>query len=123
MADMGRPRIELDEQDWSELDEMAKIQCTGEEMAGVLGMCYDTLESRIKEKRGVTFSEWYKKASAGGKKSLRRRQFESSDKGNITMQIWLGKQYLGQSDKNETKIESKGRLIIETPDDNDKDDN
>jgi hypothetical protein len=29
---------------------------------------------------------------------LRRMQFESANKGNVTMQIWLGKQYLGQSD-------------------------
>ena len=25
-------------------------------------------------------------------------QFESANRGNVTMQIWLGKQYLGQSD-------------------------
>jgi hypothetical protein len=26
-------------------------------------------------------------------------QFESATKGNVVMQIWLGKQYLGQADK------------------------
>jgi hypothetical protein len=29
---------------------------------------------------------------------VRRMQFESANRGNVTMQIWLGKQYLGQSD-------------------------
>ena len=31
--------------------------------------------------------------------SLRRQQFKSAEAGNVTMQIWLGKQYLGQTDK------------------------
>ena len=31
-------------------------------------------------------------------------QFESASKGNITMQIWLGKQYLGQSDHSTTEV-------------------
>ena len=30
---------------------------------------------------------------------MRRMQFESATKGNVVMQIWLGKQYLGQADK------------------------
>jgi hypothetical protein len=31
-------------------------------------------------------------------------QFESANKGNVTMMIWLGKQYLGQSDQHTTEI-------------------
>ena len=30
--------------------------------------------------------------------SLRRMQFKSAEGGNVTMQIWLGKQLLGQRD-------------------------
>ena len=36
-----------------------------------------------------------------GKASLRRMQYGAANKGNVTMQIWLGKQYLGQNDKQE----------------------
>lgn len=36
-----------------------------------------------------------------GKASLRRMQFKSAEDGNVTMQIWLGKQMLGQRDKSE----------------------
>ena len=35
------------------------------------------------------------------KASLRRRQYEVADKGNVTMLIWLGKQELGQTDKSQ----------------------
>jgi hypothetical protein len=31
-------------------------------------------------------------------------QFESANKGNVAMQIWLGKQYLGQSDHSVNQV-------------------
>jgi hypothetical protein len=33
-------------------------------------------------------------------------QFESANKGNIGMQIWLGKQYLGQSDQGRLEVQN-----------------
>lgn len=33
--------------------------------------------------------------------SLRRYQLRAAEHGNVAMCIWLGKQYLGQSDKQE----------------------
>lgn len=40
----------------------------------------------------------FKKYSAGGKRSLRRWQMQTAEKGNVAMLIFLGKQYLGQKD-------------------------
>jgi hypothetical protein len=77
---------------------MAHIQGTRDEIAYILGISNDTLERRLKEQGYATFSEWWTKYSAGGKMSLRRYQFEMA-KTNATMAIWLGKQYLGQKDK------------------------
>lgn len=98
----GRPKIEFTDKEWNSLDYMAIIHCTGEEMAGVLGVDYDTLNSRIKEKYNESFSDWYKKASSKGNMSLRRCQWKSAEGGNATMQIFLGKQWLGQTDKVES---------------------
>lgn len=36
--------------------------------------------------------------------SLRRKQYEMAMNGNVTMLIWLGKQYLGQTDKLNTEM-------------------
>ena len=93
----GRNKIELTEDEWTKAEQMAHIQCTGEEIAAILDINYDTLLARLKDRGWPTFSDWYKKYSAGGKMSLRRRQFRTSET-NPTMQIWLGKQYLGQKD-------------------------
>jgi hypothetical protein len=38
---------------------------------------------------------------AVGRMSLRRKQWKAAEDGNTTMLVWLGKQYLGQSDKSE----------------------
>lgn len=77
------------------VDKLCAIQCTGEEIASVLGVNYDTLNLRIKETYSQSFSDYFKSKSGAGKASLRRTQFELAKK-NAAMCIWLGKQYLGQ---------------------------
>lgn len=100
----GRPRIEFDDNDWRQLEEMAQIHCTGEEMASILGVSFDTLERRVKEKFNTSFADWHKRFSDGGKMCLRRKQYKKAvDDGNVPMLIWLGKQWLGQTDKIENE--------------------
>ena len=100
MATMGRPVIEID---WVEFDKLCTLQCTCKEIAGWFDCSEDTIERRVKEKFGITFAEHYVKRSSKGKISLRRRQYKMSET-NATMAIWLGKQWLGQTDKNELDI-------------------
>jgi hypothetical protein len=70
---------------------LAGIQCTHAEIAQVVGCS----ESHIDKKYGPQISDWRE----AGKASLRRKQWEKAMDGNITMLIWLGKQYLDQSDR------------------------
>ena len=53
---------------------------------------------------GVNFSEYFTQKNILFKTSLRRAQFELAMKGNPTMLIWLGKQYLGQNERTEVKF-------------------
>ena len=92
----GRPKIEVN---FAEVDKLCQIQCTGEEIASFFGISYDTLERRCKEQFKVSLAEYIKEKSAKGKSSLRRLQWKAAMNGNVTMLIWLGKQYLGQADK------------------------
>lgn len=93
----GRPRTEID---YKTLTGLCRIQCTGEECASVLGIDYDTLNRRLKQDGHGGFTDYLKRHSMAGKASLRRMQFRSAEGGSIPMQIWLGKQYLGQSEQN-----------------------
>lgn len=96
---MGAPRKEVN---WTEFDKLCALQCTEKEIADWFEMCTDTLELRIKETYGVTFSELFRRKRGRGKVALRRHQWQSAEKGNVTMQIFLGKQFLGQADKQES---------------------
>lgn len=97
----GRPPKPID---YPKLEALCKIQCTGEECAAVLGVDYDTLNRHLIADGHVGFAEYYKRHSEGGKASLRRLQWKNAEAGNVTMQIWLGKQYLQQTDKQEEQF-------------------
>lgn len=101
---MGRPKKYLTKEQWASVDYMCMIHCTGEEIAGVLGMDYDTLNRNCKEQKGMFISEYIKQHQNGGKMSLRRAQWKSAENGNVTMQIWLGKQWLGQKEQAEIDL-------------------
>src|SRR5216684_1825751 len=92
----GRPRKHVD---LEMVGRLASIQCTHAEIASALGISVDTLT------RDRHFAEVYKRGAESGRKSLRRMQFESALKGNVTMMIWLGKQYLGQSDQGRLEVQ------------------
>jgi len=96
---MGRPKIDFDDKDWERISQAASIHCTGDEIAHIMGISYDTLERRVKEKHGMSFADYIKSKSSNGKISLRRMQWKACEAGNPTMLIWLGKQYLQQTDK------------------------
>jgi hypothetical protein len=92
---MARPRKEIN---FAELKKLCGMQCTAEEIAGFFGVSTDTIDRRLKEKYNYGFAEYFKKNNSLGKVSLRRSQFALAEK-SATMAIWLGKQYLGQSDE------------------------
>lgn len=101
---MARPKKIID---WETVKKLCAIHCTGEEIASIVGVSYDTLERHIKDEFGESFAEYYKKHSANGKMSLRRKQYEVAMSGNTTMLVWLGKQYLGQTDKTESNVKAE----------------
>lgn len=101
----GRPKIEID---MGLVEKLANIQCTEEEIASVLGCSVDTLA------RQPSFAEIYKKGKEFGKSSLRRTQWKLAQS-NTTMAIWLGKQYLGQTDKVETMTDTSVTFVNDVP--------
>ena len=104
----GRPRTEVD---WSKVDALCKWHAPANEIADTLSLIdktisYNTLDRRAAEEHGITFGEYVRqKQSALCKNRLRELQWQTAANGNAAMQIWLGKQYLGQSDKSESKVD------------------
>lgn len=102
---MGRPKIEINKKD---LESLAELHCTSEEISGFFDCSVDTIERRVKEFYGLTFAEFIKQKSGKRKAALRRMQFQAAEKGNTAMLIWLGKNWLDQVDKKEVRgVEDK----------------
>ena len=95
-ATKGRPRKILTEEALKLIESLAHIMCTDEEIAGILGASIDTL---LNADNKELFRTAIEKGKAQGKQSLRREQWKLAQKGNASMLIWLGKQWLGQTDK------------------------
>lgn len=92
----GRPTIEINKDNFESL---CNLQCTKTEIAGFFHCSEDTIENYCHKTYNECFSAVYKKYSQGGKISLRREQWKLAQKGNCSMLIWLGRQWLGQTDK------------------------
>lgn len=92
---MARPCKEIDQK---QFENLCGLQCTLEEICGWFNVTDKTLDGWCKRTYGVSFSEVFKQKRGAGKISLRRAQFRLAEK-NANMAIWLGKQYLGQTDK------------------------
>lgn len=79
------------------LTNMASLHLTPDEVCG----CLDISRSRFEG--SLALQAAYQRGLEIGKASLRRLQWISAKKGNAIMQIFLGKQILGQKDLHETK--------------------
>lgn len=91
---MARPHKEIDEK---QFESLCGLQCTLEEICSFFGVTDKTLNGWCKRTYGTSFSEVFRQKRGIGKISLRRAQFRLAEK-NANMAIWLGKQYLRQTD-------------------------
>lgn len=103
---MGRKRIEIE---LREFEKLCAIQCTKSEIAGFFDVSEDTVERWVRRTYKAGFAEVWAAKSAGGRASLRRTQFALAEK-YPAMAIFLGKNYLGQSDVIRTVEGGEGRL-------------
>lgn len=94
MKKIGRPQIEIDKEEFQKL---CGIWCTLGEIAYFFNVSPDTIERWCKRTYNESFAEVNKKYSSEGKITLRRYQLRLAEKYPV-MAIFLGKQYLGQSD-------------------------
>ena len=94
----GRPKIEIDK---TEFEKLCALQCTVEEIAGFFDCSVATVERWCERTYGQNFADVFFIKRQKGKISLRRSQFQLAEK-NATMAIFLGKNYLGQTDETST---------------------
>lgn len=109
----GRPSKRLTQKGKELVATLSQFMATDEEIAAALSDEYEkiTPDTLVNSNNKETFLEYKNKGQSRGKTSLRSWQFDTAKKGNATMQIWLGRQYLGQTDRQEIE-EIGGKDIV-----------
>jgi hypothetical protein len=98
--------------DQKDFERLCGLQCTEQEVCAFFGVTDKTLNRWCKRTYKLSFSEVFKIKRGIGKISLRRAQWQLAQK-SAAMAIFLGKNYLGQSDDpNKVEMSSDGPVII-----------
>lgn len=95
---MSRPEKPID---WAKVDQLLMAGCKGTQIAPHFDMHPETFYDRVKEKHGVGFTEYCALKKDHGDSLLHAKQFEKALKGDNTMLVWLGKNRMGQKDREE----------------------
>ena len=91
---LGRPRFEFTPKVLEQIEKLASVMCTLSEIGDIIGCSHDTIQRNQEAKEAV------KRGVANAKQSIRKTQFDIATKLNSSiMAMWLGKVYLGQTDK------------------------
>lgn len=97
---MARPKAVVDE---SEVEKLAAMFCSLEEIASFFNVNISTIQRR--------FAQAIDRGRNKGKISLKRKQYLVAMDGNVQMLIWLGKQHLDQKDKKEVSAEDGSNVV------------
>ena len=79
--------------DPEQVEKLAALGCTNTEIASFFGCSKDLISK--------SYSTNITKGKQIGKIRLRKMQIQAAEKGSVPMLIWLGKQMLEQTDKQE----------------------
>lgn len=108
---MPRPRAKID---WEQAGKLIAAGCDGVQVAAYFGIHPDTLYLACESELKMGFSAYLQQKRSKGDAMLLARQYEVAyaDK-NPTMLVWLGKQRLGQREKQDTDITTGGDKLTD----------
>ena len=102
----GRPRQTVD---WKQVDDLLKYGANGKQVAARLGIHYDTLVKHLAQDKPsyANFSEYIREKRSVGDTLLLEAMYKNANENeDKTMQVWLSKNRLGYTDKQEVKSEN-----------------
>lgn len=100
----GRPKKEFTEAQIEQIKALARCHCPDSEIAAFMHVGENTIKRH--------FGPLIKEERESGRASIRAKQFKLAMAGDKTMLVWLGKQLLGQKDKNEIQQDNTGKTEV-----------
>ncbi len=114
---MARPPKAQESIDKAELEKLMRLCPSRKESADWFNVSESSLERFIKEHFSLSFDALRDKSFVHTKIAIKRAQIEKALKGDNTMLIWVGKQYLGQRDVQAVQLSNDGdkgiKIVIE----------
>ena len=100
--------------DLEELEKLAAMHCTEAEVAAWFSTTEQSISQSAMSRRlsREPLKTVWAQGWAKGAISLRRQQKQRADAGDKTMLIWLGKQWLGQHDRQEVAQSGKIEIVV-----------
>lgn len=103
---MARPKKQINE---DEVEKLALMQCTNEEIAAWFDVSVDTIERR--------FAVTIKRNRLKGVSSMKRQLFQLVQQGNLGAIVWWGKNFAGMRDNHDVELSAKEIKIVIDKDD------
>jgi hypothetical protein len=103
----GHPVKEIN---WSEIELAAEKQWNLKQLAALVGCDVKTLVAGIQRQYGIESSAYLAIKKEVGWARLLTKQYDMAMDGSVALLIWLGKNYLGQSDKQHIEQEVSGNV-------------
>lgn len=94
----GRPKADID---WEYVGKLLEAGCKAIDIANEIGINRETFYNRCEADNNIGFSAFSQERRSKGDNRLRVAQYKNAIDGNTSMQIWLGKDRLGQKDQQE----------------------
>jgi hypothetical protein len=110
-ADRRSPDFDQEEERKRQFAEMAGRWMTADDIAAVLGLERAGLDAWCRQAFDMTTAQAVKRFRAGARDALLKKQWEHVENGSVAMAIFLGKNYLDQSD-NPKQAESRPPVSI-----------
>lgn len=105
-----------------QFEKLASMMCNVNEIASFFDVSFETLNQWCKDNypESQTASKTIDRLNNKGRVNLRRIQMQLAEK-NSAMAIFLGKQYLGQTDKVENNNIERVAIVNDLPEDDEED--
>ncbi len=113
----GRHPVVWTTAQWSQFEHACRAGARAVDIAEMMGVDVNTIDAICQRERGQTFSAFRGKKKGWARAALAAKQIEMALAGDRTMLVWLGKQFLGQTDKPEdvSPAQQTFNLIIGSP--------
>ena len=98
----------------TQFEKLCKMCCTEQDICDYFGVSHDTVVRWCHQEYDGTFHQVFKSLCGKGRARLRRIQWEQAES-SPQMAIWLGKQYLNQTDRVENNNMERVEFVSDVP--------